>query len=85
MRGYKRRIVGNDVKKCLGLYGHLVKPGEVHQIVANHDDWCRFFKHKPCNCDPDIKWAPTAEDIADAHKDERARVTAVGFIPPKIN
>lgn len=29
------------------------KPG-AHLIEIQHDRWCRIFKGKACNCDPDI-------------------------------
>jgi hypothetical protein len=33
----------------------LGKPGVSH-IVFCHDDWCRIYEGKGCNCDPDVKF-----------------------------
>jgi hypothetical protein len=34
----------------------------VHQLDVCHDRWCRIYKGKPCNCDPDLRlttvWTP---------------------------
>jgi hypothetical protein len=34
----------------------------VHQLDVCHDRWCRIYKGKHCNCDPDLRltslWTP---------------------------
>jgi hypothetical protein len=82
---FKRRKVGNDIKKSIALFGHLAKPGEYTESIAFHDDWCRHFKGKPCNCDPDIVWNPTEAQRVETLSLQTTPMTFVAFVPPKIN
>jgi len=51
---------GNHVRKIQRMLasGEIRLIPGVTLIDVKHDDGCRFFKGKPCNCDPDIvvKW-----------------------------
>jgi len=38
-----------------GLFKKFKKGGGVYPVSIVHDDWCRIYKQKPCNCDPWIK------------------------------
>jgi hypothetical protein len=52
----------NHVKKLRVLIatGHVpAQAGSMSQVTVAHDTWCRSFKGKPCNCDPDIRVAWT--------------------------
>jgi hypothetical protein len=31
-----------------------VQPGTVTLARVQHDDWCGFFRGRPCNCDPHV-------------------------------
>jgi len=46
----------NYVKKLLDRLNNnpWPEPG-VHMVEVQHDHWCRIFKGKACNCNPDIK------------------------------
>jgi len=48
VRGYETRIVSASMllkeKHGAGLY----------QPMVAHDNWCKSYKGKPCNCFPDI-------------------------------
>ncbi len=50
---------GNDEKKLQRQMadGSLptVQPGTVSMIDICHDSWCRIYKGRACNCDPDIR------------------------------
>jgi hypothetical protein len=54
----------NYVKKLNRLIaqGALPVGVGVHQLDVCHDAWCRIYKGKPCNCDPDLRlktvWTP---------------------------
>jgi hypothetical protein len=52
----------NHFKKLrkLLLQGKLATDqNSVTQVTVAHDKWCRSFKGKCCNCDPDIRVAWT--------------------------
>jgi hypothetical protein len=53
----------NHVKKLKRFIASgriLVMAGTVSLVDVAHDDWCRIFKGKRCNCDPEIRvaWRP---------------------------
>lgn len=31
-------------------------PGTIRHVDIYHDDWCAFYRGKPCNCDPDVSF-----------------------------
>jgi hypothetical protein len=54
----------NYLKKLARLQtqGGLPVGVGLHQLDICHDDWCRIYKGKHCNCDPDLQlktvWQP---------------------------
>ncbi len=45
-----RQYGGNYMKKALEIA--QITPGQISEYTVLHDDWCGFWKRKPCNCDP---------------------------------
>jgi hypothetical protein len=59
-----RHRAHNYVKKLNRLIalGALPVGVGLHQLDIAHDAWCRLYKGKHCNCDPDLQlrtvWTP---------------------------
>jgi hypothetical protein len=52
-----RREIGNHAVKVMRLARESnLRPGTVNQVLVMHDDGCRIFKGKPCDCEPDVKF-----------------------------
>jgi hypothetical protein len=55
-----RRTVGNYVPMVLALARHAT-PGTVNEVRVEHDDSCRIFRGKPCDCDPRVTLVPVPD------------------------
>lgn len=43
------------MKKVIELAQAAAEKGEVIQVDVKHDDWCKIYKGKICNCNFEIK------------------------------
>jgi hypothetical protein len=54
----KKIALPNHVRKLHYLHriGALrLDPGSISQLEVRHDDWCRHWDGKACNCNPDVR------------------------------
>lgn len=50
-----RHPLGNHAPRVIaaGLAANL--PPGLHVAHVYHDEWCRFFDNRPCNCELDVR------------------------------
>ena len=56
LRRYREHNYVKKLHRLIALGALPVGVG-LHQLDVCHDDWCRIYKGKLCNCDPDLRCA----------------------------
>jgi len=61
-KGYLHRITAAQLK-----HPELFAPGSKSNLHLAHDDWCKVYQGKDCNCYPDITIATEQGTYAMGH------------------
>jgi hypothetical protein len=60
-RRRKNRGQSNYIAPLRHHLANSPPPNGLRHIEVLHDDWCAFFKQRPCDCNPEIVSGPAVD------------------------
>lgn len=55
--------LGNYQREIMKLIEAGKMTAGYSEVEVAHDDWCKIYKRKPCNCNPEIRDGKTGEKL----------------------